>query len=434
MLLIDVTTGRDVSYSYIHPETFNSLHLSSNKIVLHYGCFTKELKVAFDDSLIPGTIVVPSTLSESITIPSVPFEAYAHGNHVHIGPVIGLLTTPQFFQTPTIFENRLVNYDSLNGLFYIFTLEGINQKTMTIEGLYYEPQSLSFQKGIFPYPNTIYKRAQLPKKYYNHFVQYLGNTIFNTPYFLNKFTFHSTLSKHPLLQKHLPHTIKYRDFSDLQKMLALFRTVYLKPTNCSRGRGILRVKKYKKEFRVTNQNCETFVFKSIQPFRQFLKAIITRRYIIQQEILSTYNGDKIDIRAYFQKDLTKSWQFTGIEARVGKKNSIITNSANRQFLLPGLKVFSEVFLMNVEQTNHKLDEITNLGILALKKLETKTTHLGESAIDLIIDKKSHKIYLLEAQTNFAGEKLLERPIEEQGILLDILPAPLFYAKSLAGFF
>ncbi len=157
-----------------------------------------------------------------------------------------------------------------------------------------------------------------------------------------------------------------------------------------------------------------------------------KKYIVQQEIPFNSSGNKIDFRVYFQKDITKNWKYSGMETKVAKKGSIISNSKNRERIIPGATALKEIYQLNKNQMEQKIKEITQLCIEVLKLMENDRNHIGDAAVDLVID-ENNKVWLLEVQLNYAAEIKANRTEDEQLILPKILPTPFEYAKALAGF-
>lgn len=143
-------------------------------------------------------------------------------------------------------------------------------------------------------------------------------------------------------------------------------------------------------------------------------------------------GNKIDYRIYLQKDYSKNWKYSGMETKVGQKNSIISNSRNRERILAGESALKGFYQLNDAQVQQKVEEITNLCIRVLKIMEKRGHQLGDAAVDLVID-QNQKVWLLEVQINYAAEIKANREADERRVLPFVLPTPFEYAKALTGF-
>jgi len=132
------------------------------------------------------------------------------------------------------------------------------------------------------------------------------------------------------------------------------------------------------------------------------------------------------------KDQNNEWFLSGMESKVAKEGSIISNFINRESMMPGEKALQQYFQLDSEKIEQLKRIIFELSKKTIIEIEKSGYNVGETAIDLIIDEELN-IWLLEAQLNFAAEKKLIRSEAEQLVLPIILPAPFLYAKKLTGF-
>ena len=432
-MLVTIRTNQNQNYIYMNSSTLNLTKITSNHVVVHFGVFQKELQIRINNDINSNTIIVPAKLTELITIPDLPYESYFNDNRIYIGPIIGLMPSNYYYNNLNGLLPRFTNYNHIKGLIIIFQQRHIDIDSATVEGYYYEPLAKEFIKGIFPCPAAIYSRIPIEKGMYEHLNTNLNIPIFNYPYNINKTQFHKIISSHPTLEQHLPKTVAYSaNNKNLSKMLQTLRSVYLKPTNLSRGRGIYHIRKVKKGYYLTNQYGTRLFYKTTLLLNESVQKRITRDYLIQEDIPFKHGANKVDFRAYFQKNKDKQWQYSGLEAKIAKKGSIISNSKYRQSMLVGEKALMSIYKMSGFQAYRKMQELKKLCIEALNFIESNGYHLGDAAIDLIID-KNHKIWLLEVQLNYAAEKKTLRSLDEQHVLPAILPTPFYYAKALAGF-
>jgi YheC/D like ATP-grasp len=426
----------DPLYIHLNEEILKRLNIQTNSVILNFGQFKKELTIEIDNNLKPNQITLSSYMNENLSIPDLPFDSYFIENHLFLGPVIGFLETPWFNPKQETTKLRFSNYDKVKGLIYIFNSKTINQSTKTISGYYYEPTTNSFIKGTFPYPSAIYNRSPMNPNLYRHFKEHIGEKIFNYPYRNdNKYSFWLNMSKIPYIREHLPFTRRYKGIESLVQILTRYDSVFLKPTSLSRGRGIFHIKKEDKGYIVSSNTGDKFLTESIETLEERLHSSIMKnsRYIIQQEIPFNHSGKKIDFRLYLQKDETKNWKYSGMETKVAKVGSVISNSSNREKVLPGEMALKEIYHLSEDQVKQKTVEITQLCMKILSVMENdEETHLGDVAFDFILDNEG-KVWVLEMQPNYAAERKANRTIDERQVLPYILPTPFEYAKALAGF-
>lgn len=421
---------------YLSTQTLKQIKIPSDSITLHFGIFTKELRIIIDNSLIPGRIIIPRKLNPEITIPDLPYESYFKDNHLFLGPVIGYIVIQRYFENPALLSLRFINYDKIKGLIFLFRPNTINTNSNIISGRYFNPGTGSFVEGTFPYPSVIFNRTPLSRKSFIHLTNRIGNNLFNYPFFnTNKWSFWKWMSKDPSILSHLPQTTEFTGVQSLLTALDKHKSVYIKPTSLSQGKGILHVLKAGSDYVLSDRSGRKYLFKSPEQLAFSLKNILeaNRRYIIQQAIpFISKSGNKIDFRVYIQKDHTGKWKYSGMETKVAQKGSIISNSRNRKMIVPGEVALKSFFELNNVQVRQKIEEITELGIRMLKVLERKSRHLGDAAIDMVLD-TNHKVWLLEVQLNYAADKKARRSEDERRVLPAVLPTPFEYAKYLAGF-
>lgn len=419
----------------LNPTTLASMKIEKSTIILQYGSFSKTLTILLDDKVGDGEIQLPTNLSNDLSIIDLPYEYIVTDNHIQIGPIIGFLVYSRYIEDPKQQLLRLKDYDMIKGLVFMFRPTEIDSEKNTLTGFYYDPASNEFKQGIFPYPSVVFNRIPLREKRYQQLKKRVGNNIFNYPYRnIDKLSFWDKMKIVPKLKKYLPITKAFNGVKSLLSIFKKYDSVYLKPVSMAGGKGIIQAKKLDDGFLLTDYNGESFHLKSVKELNTALKKhLLNRTYIIQQEIESfTNTGEKIDFRIYIQKDYTMKWKFSGIETKIAKSGSVVSNSKYRARIEPGELAISKYYNLSKEETEKKINEITNVCILVLKRMEKQGHLLGDAAVDFILD-KSANLYLLEVQIDYAAEIKAFREEDEQRVLPYILTTPFEYAKALAGF-
>lgn len=429
-------SNKDENLIYLNSQTLQHLDIKTAYIKLHFGQLTKKLKISINNKLKTGEIIVPQRLSEHITIPPLPYEYYFMNNQLFLGPVIGMVVYQRYMNDPNQQLLRFANYSKIKGLIFLFSPDLLNKQNKTISGYYYDPKTKSFIWGTFPLPCAIFNRIPLRKSRYKFLKKHLGDTIFNYPYGnSNKLEFWNIMSKQAVIRNHLPRTKEYKNVNSLLKSLKSCDSVYLKPATMAGGNGIFHVKKINKGYLWSDILGKQIEIKSKDALAQTLKdnLVKNKTYIVQKEI-PTFNEkqNKIDFRIYLQKDYTKNWRFSGIETKVGQKNSIIANSKNRKSIIPGEQALKKFYGLNEDETKQKIEEMTQVCIRTLKVMEKTGSKLGDACLDLVMD-KNRKFWILEPQINYAAEIKSARDEGERRVLPLILPTPFEYAKVLSGF-
>lgn len=417
-------------------KTFEYLDIEKEQILLHFGQLKKPLNVVINDKLNLGELIIPQKLSKDVYIPSLPYEYYWDETNLHVGPVIGMIVYTRYIEDPQQQLLRFANYHHIKGLIYFFFPDTLNKKTQTISGYYFNPDTDSFKWGTFPFPNSIFNRIPLRLSRYNYLKEHLGDAIFNYPYGnTDKLDFWKLMYMQPVIKHHLPRTKEYRDVNSVLKALKSCDAVYLKPASMAGGAGIFHVKRMNESYLWTDIDGNKTEITSKEQFNSILKDQLIKKktYIVQEEI-PTFNKErnKIDFRLYIQKDYTMQWKYSGIETKVGHKESIISNSKKRENVIPGDQALQEFYQLSEEEARKKIENMTTVCIRILKIMEKKGHKLGDACFDLVVDQEG-KFWVLEPQINYAAEIKQFRDEGEQRVLPDILPTPFEYAKALGEF-
>lgn len=427
LFLVKITNQSNPNFLHINQFTLKAINSKSNRIVLHFGQISKELLLIIDNQLPDYQLLIPQNTFGSIIIPDLPYDCYFQENNLYFGPVIGFIPQEKFYKDPQQMLMRFAKYEEIRGLIFLFRPENINRISNTIEGYYFNPKNKEFIEGLFPFPDVVYNRISLSKK-----TAKLFNTIFNYPNTINKLKFWTLLRNHADLKAYIPKTLKYTNSKNVLHMVEGCNSVYLKPYNKSQGKGIFHLKESEEGYLLTDGSFNSIHIKNKKQLNRVLKRKLKGSYLIQQEIFSIIAGKKIDFRVYLHKDQNNEWFLSGMESKIAKEGSIISNFINRENMMPGEKALQQYFQLNSDKIEQLKTIIFEISKKAIAEIEKSGYKVGETAIDLIIDKEL-KIWLLEAQLNFAAEKKLIRSEAEQLVLPIILPAPLLYAKTLSGF-
>jgi len=418
----------------VHPSTLERHGITAKTVKLHFGSFCQTYPIEANTDVPPGKIYYPRKLNASLTIPDLPYEHYWKNGEFHLGPVIGLHIKALYYDDPDKQLRRFSRYKKIKGLIFLFKTSGIRKQEKLIDGLYYDPGKEAFIKGTLPYPSAIFNRARMSHETFRHLQLTIGDNIFNYPYGnVDKWEQWTLLSPDPVCGPHLPYTEAYR-LSRLHKMLNFYKEVYIKPTSLAGGRGIVHVKQQGNGVVVKDDEGGVLTITRNALFHLLqAKLMSDKSYILQQAIpFTTPQHNKVDFRAYIQRDRYKKWAMRGMEAKIAHPGSIISNSKNRQCVLTGDLALRKYYGLSREQVKTKMAEIRTICIAMLEGLEKKWTHLGDAAVDLVID-HSGKVWMLEVQINYAAEIKADRGPDEQQVLRKILPYPFEYAKALTGF-
>lgn len=418
---------------------YNKL-MKPKKINASFGQFKKAVDIVVKNDLISDEIGLPYNFSKLYSIPTdLQYDYYVKNKEIHIGPVIAFvvygalkdLGNEAFYKALP----RFLNYPEVRGLIFICTAKSIKVDKGVIEGYYFDPKEgpeSKWKHGFFPLPDAVYNRSFMSQREIASIRNKIGDKLFNSYWHnLNKWKIWVNLSKDKTLRNHLPYTEVYSDVKQLERLLDVYNSLYLKPFKRSRGTGIMMVRKNGSGIQVVNNTMETWYFEDYMSLGTFLKRMFTDpNYIVQQAVPFAVDGRNVDFRVCLQKDHTKKWTYCGLMGRVLPKGGIISNRTGNPETTLGSKVLREFYNLDDEGINKLQTQITELIIKAINIYEKLGMHLVDVAADLVIDSNLH-INILELQLNQGMYGTNEALTKE--FYVRYFTNPFRYAKALAGF-
>lgn len=422
-------------------ETFKECEILPQRFIFHFGAWKKEVAVKYEDHFPVNAIGLSNSLSNFFDIPQhLPYEISLKGRNLYLGPVIAFITVTNKKNLTIEKLNKskpyFADYHNIKGLIYICAVNGIDVTSKTIEGFYYDPNSpddCPWKPGRFPYPSALYRKvAVIEPQIYDSLITTIGDRIFNG-YLFNKEELWEWLSPYPALRAHLPHTKKLTSLADLDEMLSLYGTVYLKQVDSYKARGIIKADRTLEGYHFTYRLKGTKIKESTEEAAQFITELtLESNYLIQQAISTTrYDDRTFDFRVIIQKNLDRQWTCPGIIARFGKKGSIATNFLLAGFALPCNEALKLAFKMNDRQAFLKEQEIIEICKKACESLEQCGGHYGDLGVDVIVD-SNLKIWILEIN-KLHDHKYPLYALKDNQLYLKVVTTPFYYAKSLAKF-
>ena len=333
----------------------------------------------------------------------------------HIGPLIGILTARKTNGTlagnGTLFIGIQKKLISLDGISFIFTLDGV--KDEFIEGYIFLPAKNHWAKLRFPYPDLVYNRIPFRKaeqniEYQNFFLTLKEKNIpFFNPCFIDKYELYCLLENHSAMKTYLPKTILANDKLTLSTFLKKHKSIYLKPAQSSRGKGIYRLKLVTEpQSQVILEGVkEAITFHSLDYFwEEWGNVLQEKHYLLQEEIKSLrYEGKRFDFRILVHAD-GDEYTVTGVGLRQSQDQEITTHIPLGGKLLP----------YQVLQTD-KHDQFIQTAVKHIgKALTEEFGFFGEFSIDAGIS-ESGDYYLYEVNSkpmSFDEIEIEERKIEQ----------------------
>jgi len=418
-----------------------SLNLGNKKFAfISFGCKKHYVNIKTDDEVPEEHIMLSRKLLGEMHIPEYPiYEIIVDKKEIKIGPFIGLLVTEEDKNLTTSRLNKMLTYvreySKTHGAVVAFALDKVDSANLQIEGYCFNPQTGNWQRGIFPYPSSMYRTIGLSEKWKNHFLSVLGDRMFNNRYF-NKWEMYQWFSGNDEIGSHIPYTSLYRSYQDVLDLIEKHGKVYIKPVFGLQGRGIVQVSK---------QN-ETFVFKyregginhsiELKGLGEVVDFLQRRfyhgRYLIQQAVeLIDFKGGIIDFRCIMQKGQAGVWNCKAVIGRRGKRGSIVSNISSGGTALPVIDALSLLFSEDKDLIYPLKEKIESFAIKVCNALDEYGINCGNLGVDIGIDREG-SLWLIEVN-NRDPDPSIALDIHDKKLYYSLKSGILYYAKFLAGF-
>jgi len=408
---VDTEQNHPEPIIYANVATINRLNLPlNNPIPLILGQKAIETHVIYSSN--KGNLIrIPQNLATELHIPN-GIQLHARYNKekgILVGPVFGVLVqtidpkTPQNpFGKLTDFLKEIAILARNQGiLFYVFTMEDIHLDSQTIKG--WMLRSNQWEPKTLPFPNVIYNRIssrKYEKQLQGKITELLKQVVLFNDHFLNKWQVHGILEK-TIIKENMPTTKYYKGNHTIKEMLSTYPTIYLKPTNGSLGRGIIKIERSINQYIVQYSKingASTYNFKSLNKLLKHLyPRLRSEPYLVQEGLsLLQINHRPIDFRILVQKNGHGQWSVTSMVARIANDQQFVSNLARGG---TPANIIETIRSASPELGKRMVKgDFRKLALLIAKKLEESSTgHFAELGIDLGLDTKG-KLWLLEVNS------------------------------------
>ena len=327
-------------------------------------------------------------------------------------PLIGIMTARKSNGTITgngpLFIELQKKLISLNGMSFIFTIEGVEQDT--IKGYSFSPNENRWIQKTFPYPDLVYNRIPFRKSEQDeqckHFFFHLKEKKipFFNPCFINKYELYQLFRNDNILKNYIPETILVTEPENLFGFLMKFRSIYLKPAQSSKGKGIFRLRLAgRSELKLEGIKGQEYYQSFEQFWMEWNSDLISKSYLAQEEIDSAeYDGSRFDFRILAHSH-HEEYLLTGVGIRLSEQQDVTTHIPAGGKLLP-----YELF-QSKEQDELFQTIISNAG----KVLSSHYGFFGEFTIDAGLSKNG-RYYIYEVNSkpmSFDEAAIDEKKIE-----------------------
>ncbi len=408
--------------------------------VVSFGTQKNYVDILCSDKVDTGEIRLSTAVIEDLHIPDYPiYEIRVKDNEIILGPCIGIAVSQKFESITKRMLKEIalhtLDYTNIHGAIIVFSLDKVDKDKRLIEGYCYNPVEEKWNKGIFPYPRAISRKTHMNQKWQNHFLSIIGDSVFNN-YSFNKLDMYRWFLKEDDIRKYLPETKIFKNHNDIYEMLDKYGTVYVKPISGMKGFGVVKVtdEGNKQIFRY-RENDENIYLETEdeEKFKKIAEKLFTEDdHLIQQGLeLFTFDGGIVDFRCVMQKNEAFTWQCNGIVARVGAKESIVSNISSGGAAMPAEDFIREEMAATEYDAFDLKERLISLCMKVCRALDEYGFNFATLGLDIGIDNMKN-IWLIEVNNRKPHPGIALRA-NDIGGYYTILAGPMHYAKALAGF-
>lgn len=390
-------------------------------------------------------VMAPRLASDLLLpLPKTLWIRYESGKgHLRIGPVVAILAvkrrnagprSPRLFGVRNLdIRHLMIHANRLGHLAVVVSPEGVEPGRDWIEGYVLSGKRWALVK--YPIPDVVYDRIQArswerrPKsqRAKQYFLSLPDVKCFNEGFF-DKWALYQRMIGHEALADYLPTTRQLTGPASLKAFLDEHKSTFLKPTEGSQGKGILRVRKVKGmyEWRRGGRTHRTGRFDSL--YQGVARVQRRKRYIMQPDLqLATLRGAPFDIRIVMQKDGTGEWKRTKMYARVAARGSLTSNLSRGGTSFYLGSVLKIRFGRARRRVRARIDQAAKTIVHALD--EVFDSPLGELGLDLGVDRRG-RVWLIEVNAKPFRKVIDAGP---KRVVYLSFHRPMAYARHLAGF-
>ena len=391
-------------------------------------------------------VVLSSRLAKELLLPlpKTLWMRYEESRGVlRLGPVVAIFAvkrrkagprSPRLFGARNLDIRYLMRHAArLNILAMVVTPDGVKPDRDWVEG--YVLSGKRWAVARYPVPDVVYDRIQSRSwerrpsaQRAKQFLRSLPHVKYFNEGFFDKWALYQKMASHETLAQYLPVTRQLTGPQSLKAFLEEHGSTFLKPTEGSQGKGIVRVRRLRGmyEWRRGGRDHRTHRFDTL--YQGIARIQRRKRYIMQPDLhLATVGGSPFDVRILMQKDGTGMWKRTKIYVRVAPKGRL-TSNLSRGGTAMGLGwVLRYRFGKARRRVRASIDQAAKTIVHALD--EVFDSPLGELGLDLGIDRRG-RVWLIEVNAK-PFRKVFDAGPKRRVFLS--FRRPMAYARYLAGF-
>ncbi|MYL37558.1 hypothetical protein GLV97_06985 [Halobacillus litoralis] len=437
MYRVDKGTEAGLSVT-LHPSSALEKGLTSGHVYTwEFGLQTCRGALRTSEQVETDEMIFSEEAVDRLMIPLEPhYDIRCEENIVHIGPIIGIVASNRLAGLQEMLHRlrRYVkNYASFGGAVIAFSNEAIDVDKQLVAGYIYHPEKGGWKAGVYPFPQVIFKRVPLKKKWQKHFRRFIGDRIFNSGTF-NKWEMYTWFQSSSFLKTYLPDTRFFHDAADILEMLEIYGSVYVKPVKGMQGKRVAKVIRQEDGLVVhyihSEEKEELFFPRSAEMLVFLRDAFSGNDFIVQQALDLQYDDRVNDFRAVMVKNGEGRWVCFGLMGRNSQKGNIVSNRHQGGKIEPAEALLEQMF-NDKQKVSGLIREMEELALHASNVIENCGFHFCKLGIDIGVDQEG-RVWLIEINHRnpndfvayFTGDKDFANRIRTANML---------YAKRVAGF-
>src|SRR5699024_3664274 len=406
---------------------------------IKFGFANYEVNIEVVNELNEEVIQISKNIITKLNIPVFTnLQVKVKNNQLEIGPLIGVLLgrkSSLVYKKLTMLQSFTRYYDQVNGIIVGFTLDDMDEKNLTVDGIVYNPQQDVWERMTVPYPGSIFKRGPVQQKEREYLFSLYGEKFFNYKK-IDKWEIHKRLSQFSEISTYIPEAVLYSDKTSLIKFLNKHKNIFVKPVAGNQGLGIYNVVQDTSCVKVfTRKDHENicYEYKNEEEFKGFMDEFLkTEGFIMQQTLNLVVKDRTLDFRVGMDKDKNGKWKHNMFVTRVGGDESIVSNVASGGgYILNPKEALKIVYDFKDEELVEQEKELLDIAYNMANKLDLTGVPLGKIALDLAITKEK-QIYLIEINNTTPNDNIMKLVDDYEKKFL-IRNENILYGRFLAGF-
>ncbi|HZG83599.1 YheC/YheD family protein [Paenibacillus sp.] len=319
---------------------------------------------------------------------------------------------------------------------YVYTPEDVDDGKRRVLAHVYE-EGRGWQRRWMPFPDVVFDRCRYQNtprfRKLREFRGRYGDLLYMNRPLANKWAIHQLLHKDKDIRPHLPESVMYRGAGALADFVKKHGIAFVKPVNGTGGRGVVRIERAGDgRFQVRGRDKQRRILPKLRGSAEGVGRLIARlgladNSLMQQGIeLTLPNGRVHDYRMLVQKTGEGRWEVTGCAGRVGAERSVTSNLHGGGKAVAAGKLLRKTF-GSESKASAVEEDMRELGLLVVKRLEDHYRDMCELALDLAVDRDG-RVWLLEINPKPAREVF--RRIGESETYRRAIRTPVEYARWL----